>query len=218
MHWRLPAVPAFPESVHGKDILIVGAVHAGSVETGERLLQPLRELDEPILDLSSRMSWVDLQQMFDPFYPKEELHYYHKSIYLDSLNEEVIQAIDVRFRNRPSPMSQAIIWALGGAMDRVGENTAAIGKREAPFSVEILSNWNDPEDTEANIAWAREFYEAMKPFSSGKPNVNFPGLGEDATEFVRAAYGANYERLVAAKRKYDPTNLFRLNQNINPED
>ncbi len=103
-------------------------------------------------------------------------------------------------------------------MDRVDENKAALGQRGAPFSVEILSNWMDPEETEANIEWARVFYEAMKPFSSGQLSVNFPGLGEDSADFVRAAYGANYGRLVAAKRKYDPTNLFRLNPNINPED
>ena len=117
---------------------------------------------------SSRMSWVDLQQMFDPFYPNGELHYYWRSLYLDSLDEEVIQTIDAGYRKRPSAMSQTIIWALGGAMDRVGENPGAIGKSEAPFSLEILSNWKDPADTEANIAWARELYEAMKPFSSAR--------------------------------------------------
>ena len=128
-----------------------------------------------------------------------------------------IEPMSLLGRNE-NAVRQLLQDALGGAMDRVRENAAAIGKREAPFSIEIMSNWTDPEDTEANIAWAREFYEAMKPFSSGQPNVNFPGLGEDAAEFIRAAYGANYERLVAAKRKYDPTNLFRLNQNINPEE
>ena len=98
-----------------------------------------------------------------------------------------IEPMSLLGRNE-NAVRQLLQDALGGAMDRVRENAAAIGKREAPFSVEIMSNWTDPEDTEANIAWAREFYEAMKPFSSGQPNVNFPGLGEDAAEFVRAAY------------------------------
>lgn len=217
VHWRLPTAPPFPETVQGKDVIIVGAIHAGSVDAGERLLQPLRELGEPILDLSARMPWTALQQMFDPFYPKGELHYYWKSIYLESLSDDVIEAIDIYAQKRPSPMSNAVIWALGGALDRIDERDTAAGKRDAPYSVEIMSNWSDPKETDANIAWAREFYDAMKPFSSGKPNVNFPGLGEDSADFVRAAYGANYERLVATKRKYDPTNLFRLNQNINPE-
>lgn len=216
VHWRLPTSPPFPEAVQGKDVIILGAIHAGSAETGERMLQPLRELGETVLDLSGRMPWIALQQMFDPFYPKGELHYYWKSIYLDSLSDEVIDTIDAYALKRPSPMSNAIVWALGGAMDRGGDN-AAVSKGGAPYSVEILSNWSDPNDDDANIAWAREFYDAVKPFSSGTPNVNFPGLGEDSADFVRAAYGSSYERLVAVKRKYDPTNLFRLNQNINPE-
>jgi len=216
VYWQIPAVAAFPEAAHGKDVVVLGAVYAGAVETGERLLEPLRKLGETVFDMSSRMSWLDLQRMFDPFYPARELHYYWKSIYLDGLSSDVIDALDRRFRARPSPISQSIVWALGGAMDRVGESASAVGRRGAPFVLEILANWTPGEDDEPNIAWARELYDEMRPFSSGKPNVNFPGLGEDAGEFVRAAYGDNYERLVAAKKKYDPTNLFRLNQNIDP--
>ena len=152
VHWRLPAAPPFPETVQGKDVIIVAAIHAGSVNAGERLLQPLRELAEPILDLSARLPWTSLQQMFDPFYPKGELCYYWKSIYLDSLSDELIEVIQAYALKRPSPMSNAVVWALGGAMDHVSESDAAAGKRGAPYSIEIMSNWSDPKETNANIA------------------------------------------------------------------
>ena len=102
-------------------------------------------------------------------------------------------------------------------MGRVDPDATAIGERTAPFLLEILANWSEPEDTERNVAWARDFFAAMERFGTGKTNLNFPGLGEDP-RFVRAALGRNYGRLAALKQKYDPTNLFRLNQNIDPRD
>lgn len=216
VYWRVPPAPVFPESVHGRDVVVLAGVYAGAAEAGERALAPLRELGETVLDMSTKMAWLDLQSMFDPFYPKRELRYYWKSIYLDRLDGEVIEAIDERFRRRPSPLAQPVIWALGGAMDRVPEHGSAAGRSGAPFLLEILANWTSSEDDEANIAWARELYDEMLRRGSVKPNVNFPGMGENADAFVRAAYGERYDKLVAVKRKYDPTNLFQLNQNIDP--
>jgi hypothetical protein len=111
----------------------------------------------------------------------------------------------------------AAVWALGGALGRVDPEATAIGDRAAPFLLEILANWEEPEDTERNVAWARDFFAAMERYGAGKTNLNFPGLGEDP-QFVRAAFGRNYGRLAALKQKYDPANLFRLNQNIDPRD
>jgi hypothetical protein len=109
------------------------------------------------------------------------------------------------------------LWVLGGALARVDPSTTATGARDAPFLLEILANWDDPASVDANIQWARGLFETMQPHGTGKTNLNFPGLG-DEPEFVRAAFGDHWRRLVEVKRRYDPGNLFRVNQNIDPND
>ncbi len=215
--WSIPAVPGFPEELHGRAALITGALYAGPPVQGEARLMPLRELAEPILDLSATLPFTALQQVFDPFFPAGDLRYYWKSLYLASLDDEVIDEIVGWMQSRPSSMSMASVWALGGALGRVDPDATAAGERNAPFLIEILANWAAPEETEPNVTWARGFFTAMERFGSGKANMNFPGLGEDP-QFVRAALGQSFGRLVALKRKYDPTNLFRLNQNIDPRN
>jgi FAD/FMN-containing dehydrogenase len=213
--WSIPAVPAFPEKLHGRAVIILGATFIGPPEEGHAVLQPLREVEEPLLDLSGTLPYVALQQMFDPFFPSGDLRYYWKSIYLSGLEEDAVQAVAEHMASRPSPASMAGLWALGGALGRVDASATAAGARSAPFLLEILANWADAEDSDANIAWARNFFSAMEPFSTGKTNLNFPGLGDDRG-FTRAAFGDHWKRLVEVKRKYDSTNLFRLNQNIEP--
>jgi FAD/FMN-containing dehydrogenase len=214
--WTIPAVPGFPAEFHGQDVVILAGVYAGPPDEGERLLAPLRAFDEPLFDLSVTLPYVALQQIFDPFFPHHEQRHYWKSLYLAGLGREVVEAIESWVTRRPSPMSMAGVWALGGALDRVDPQATAAGERHAPFLLEILANWRESTETDKNIAWARDFFAAMERFGTGKTNLNFPGLGEDLG-FIRAGFGRNYERLVAVKRKYDPTNLFRLNQNIRPE-
>ena len=215
--WTIPAVPAFPAEAHGRDVLIVGAVDAGPPEAGEARLMPLRRIAAPILDLSGTLPYTALQQIFDPFFPPGQLRYYWKSIYLAGLGDEVVAEIAEWVRRRPSPLSMASVWALGGALARVAPDATAAGDRDAPFLLEILANWADPAQTERNVAWARGFFTAMERFGTGKANMNFPGLGEDP-RFARSALGRNYGRLAALKRAYDPTDLFHLNQNIDPGD
>lgn len=215
--WTIPPVPAFPEALHGRDVIIIGGVYVGIPEDGERILRPLREIEEPLLDMSSILPYSALQQMFDPFFPARELQYYWKSIYLADLAEEAVRTIAEHVAARPSARSMAGVWALGGVLGRIDASATAAGARNAPYLLEILANWADPTEAKANIAWARDFFDAMAPFSTGKTNLNFPGLGDDA-EFGRAAFGESWSRLLEAKRKYDPTNLFRLNQNIDPAD
>jgi hypothetical protein len=210
-------VPAFPEEIHGQAVVILPAVYAGPVEEGKARLMPLRQFAEPMLDLSTTLPFTALQQLFDPFFPRGELRHYWKSLYLASLGSEVVDEIAAWIQRRPSSNSMTAVWALGGALGRIDPDATAIGERTAPFLLEILANWSDPGDTEHNVSWARDFFAAMERFSSGKTNPNFPGLGEDP-RFVRAAFGRNYERLAALKQKFDPTNLFRLNQNIDPRD
>lgn len=213
--WTIPPVEAFPAELHGRAVVILGAVYAGPPDQGQQVLRPLQTLDEPLLDMSAELPYRAVQQLFDPFFPAGELLYYWKSLYLDRLDEEAVSELAARLASRPSSSSMIAVWALGGAMGRMAPDETATGARDARFVLEILASWENPEDTDRNIAWARETFTAMERFGKGKTNLNFPGLGEDE-EFVRNAFGDNYERLSALKRKYDPTNLFRLNQNIAP--
>ena len=212
--WTIPAVPAFPEQLHGRSVVILGAAYIGEPDKGEQILQPLRNIEEPLLDLSGVLTYTALQQLFDPFFPAGEAHYW-KSTYLASLDDDALSTIVAYVQSRPSPMSMVGLWALGGALGRVDATATATGNRSAPFVVEILANWTDPERAAANIDWAQRLFAAMSPFSTGKTNLNFPGLG-DEPGFVRAALGDNWDRLVDVKQTYDPTNLFHLNQNIEP--
>ena len=106
------------------------------------------------------------------------------------------------------------IQALGGAMGRVGKDETPVGSRDAPFLLEIIGSWSEAAHNELNIVWVRHVFETMHWFSSGKTNPNFSGAGEDNERFVRAAFGDHYQRLASVKHTYDPTNMFRLNQNI----
>ena len=213
--WSIPPVAAFPEEHHGRAVIVVGAVYVGPPERGERILQPLRQIEPPVLDLSATLPFTALQQMFDPFFPSGGLRYYWKSLYLAGLDDEMVGGVAEHVRKRPSPLSMVGIWALGGALGRVDAAATAAGARDAPFLLEILANWDGAADSDANILWAQEFFRAMAPRGTGRTNVNFPGHGDDP-EFGRAAFGEHWDRLVRVKKKYDPENRFRLNQNIDP--
>ncbi len=214
--WGIPAVDAFPAELHGRAVLILIAVHAGNAEEGERALQPLRGLATPLLDLSGAMPYTALQGAFDPFFPKGWL-YYWKSLYLDRLDDEAIAALIGYGRDRPSPDALMAIWNLkGGAASRVEAEATAFGSRAAPYLLSFDTTWTDPADSEHNIAWTRAAWADMQRYGGGGLYLNFAGFGEEKDTLVRAGYGANYERLAALKARYDPGNLFRMNQNIRP--
>ena len=117
---------------------------------------------------------------------------------------------------RPTPLTDLVIWHHGGAMARPAESDTSYAGRDATFLVTAEASWADPEDTDTAIAWAREAWAALERHSTGGLYLNFPGLGEENEDLVRAGYGPNYERLAALKAKYDPENLFRMNLNITP--
>jgi hypothetical protein len=212
--WSVPGGPAFPQHLHGRDVLIINGVYAAAPERGHEILRPLREFEEPILDMSATIPYRALQQLFDPFFRKGELLHYWKAIYLDRFTDDVIEAILGGCVARPSQRSLLAIAALGGAMARVGKDETPIGSRLAPFLLEIIGSWTEPAHTEQNVIWVRHVFETMHWFSSGRINLNFSGAGEDNERLVRAAFGDHYQRLASVKHKYDSTNMFRLNQNI----
>src|SRR2546427_5377 len=201
----------------GSPVTLLVAGYIGPAEDGERILRPLREFGPPIVDDIKRMSYVDLQGILAPSYPPGVRNYW-KSGFLSDLSEEAIDTLVRPFQRVPSKRTAVVLEYLGGAVSRVGERDTAFGHRDARFDLVITSLWSDPAEDEVNIAWTRELWKAMEPFASGGVYVNYLGEErEEGAERVRAAYDPEkYERLVALKRKYDPQNLFRMNQNIRP--
>ncbi|HEX2280493.1 MAG TPA: FAD-binding oxidoreductase [Thermomicrobiales bacterium] len=215
--WSVPSdPPAFPAELHGVPIAVVLALYAGPADEGARAVQPLRELATPVLDLSGPDMFARIQGAFDPFFPKG-LNYYWKSILIDGMSDDVITTLCRMAAERPSPRTMIDVWHNGGAMQRVDATDTAFGDRGAPFMIGIESTWSDDAESEANISWTREVWSELHRYSSsGAVYLNFPGFGEEKENLVRAAYGANYDRLAALKAKYDPDNLFHMNQNIKP--
>jgi FAD/FMN-containing dehydrogenase len=213
--FTVPLDPAYPEELHGREAMMVKGVYAGPVDEGGAVIEPLRRLSKPLVDFSAERPYTLVQNMSDRGYPFGDL-YYWKSRYVDRLDDEALNEIVAWAHRRPSPRNFVNIWHMGGAVDRVGADEMAFANRQIPYLVEIAGNWSDPAQTRENIAWARGCWAAMEPYSPGATYLNFPGFGEQGQQLVQTAFGANYGRLVALKTKYDPDNLFRMNQNIAP--
>jgi FAD/FMN-containing dehydrogenase len=205
-----PPAPFLPEAAHGKPIVAVIAVHAGEPEHGRALVQPLKELGDPIAD----MPYTTMQSLLDALWTRGA-HNYMRSAYVDELTDEAIAATVDRHRAVPSPHSDIHLHQFGGAAARAGEDDAAFGDRSAQYVLNVIARSPGADGFDANVDWARGTARALAPVSRDGAYVNFMGDAHD--DRLRASYGdAKYERLVALKRRYDPTNLFQLNQNIAP--
>ncbi|WP_265111221.1 FAD-binding oxidoreductase [Halosolutus halophilus] len=212
---ELPDEELFPaERVHEGKFAIMGC-YAGPASEGERVLAPLREFADPIADFSGTMPYTDFQRVLDEDYP-EGMRYYWKSLYLDGLSESAIDRIAYWAETAPSPLSTVDVWQLGGAIADVGVEESSFAGRHAPFLLGVEANWEDPETDAANVEWVRDCLTDMQQFSDGSVYLNFPGMLEDNDELMETTFGPAYERLVALKDEYDPTNRFSLNQNIKP--
>ena len=201
------------------DALKIGFLgcYAGSPDEGEEALAPLRNLAEPIADFSGTMPYTEFQQILDEDYP-DGMRYYWKSLYLDGLSESAIDRITYWADCAPSPLSTVDVWQLGGAIADVGIEESAFAGRHAPVLLGVEANWSDPSNDEANIEWVRDCLDDMRQFSDGSVYLNFPGFLEDNDRTMETTFGTAYERLVALKDEYDPTNFFSLNQNIAPAE
>jgi len=198
----------------GQKIAAMPLCHAADDErraTAE--LKPLREFGPPVLDVVDTMPYPDVNTLLDGAFPKGALSYW-KSAFLTELSDEVISTLVNAYTQVPSPMSALIVEHLHGAATRVDPTATAYPHRQAGYSVLVIAQWADPADTQANIGWARTTFDSLRPSLSDRRYMNY--MSADDAGFVREAYGANYDRLVAAKRRYDPGNVFRLNQNIAP--
>jgi FAD/FMN-containing dehydrogenase len=213
--WGIPDAEAFPPEHRKRGVVVIAAVYAGPPEEGARLMQPLRELATPLIDLSGTVPYTALQSSFDPFFPKGGL-YYWKSAYVDELSDACLDTILDAAERRPSHMPDIPIWHLGGAMSRVAADATSYGRRDAPYLVTAEANWVDPTENDEYIGWARSLVKALQPFSRGGLYLNFAGFGEEKEAMLRACHGANFDRLARLKADYDPGNLFRMNLNIQP--
>jgi FAD binding domain/Berberine and berberine like len=198
----------------GVPVFAIAACYCGSLSEGEKVLKPLRAFGSPVADLVGTISYLQMQSMFDPFFPPGRLTYV-KSNFIWTLSDDAIDAIAEYANTRPSPYSFApAIEHWHGAATRVGVTDTAFPHRENSYNFMAWSNWADPSDSEKNIQWTRDCWNAMRPYLVAGSYGNYVSDEGEASE--RAAYGPNYDRLVVLKYKYDPTNLFRMNHNIKP--
>lgn len=209
--------PDFPEASWGKQVYTMAAVYAGDANEGEKLLQPLRELGEMVTDFSGQMPYTEVQSLFDTLMPKGEFRCYWKCHYLAELSDQVINEILQGFSTAPSPNTLSSIWNFGGATASVAANATAFGDRSMPYMFSMDSVWPDQSDDQKNVDWTRAFWERMRAHSDkGRMYLNFPGQGEEGQKLLQDTFGDNYSKLRTIKKKYDPDNIFRFNQNILP--
>jgi FAD/FMN-containing dehydrogenase len=210
---KAPDIPIVPRELVGKHIVGVVACYAGSVEDGEKALRPLKEFGSPVLDLCQPKPFLAHQSMLDPGF-RHGWWYYVRSCDVADLNDGVIDIVSDYGNRIASPITSVALWQMGGAVARVGNDDTAFHGRDAGFTFNINGNTPTAEGFEDERHWARSYWSALEPYHTSV-YTNF--LMEEGEERVREAYGAEkYDRLKTLKRKYDPENFFRLNQNILP--
>jgi FAD/FMN-containing dehydrogenase len=208
-----PPLPFLPAEVHGKTVVVLALLYAGDPKQGEPLIEPLRKFGTILGEHVGVQPYTAWQKAFDPLLTSGARNYW-KSHNFSTLKDGLLDVAIEYVNKLPSPQSEIFFGALGGATTRPVPESAAYSHRDAMFVMNFHGRWEDPADDERCIRWAREFFNASAPFASGGGYVNF--LTADESARVRAAYGPNYDRLARVKRKYDPANLFRMNQNIKP--
>ncbi|RYF18033.1 MAG: FAD-binding oxidoreductase [Comamonadaceae bacterium] len=210
---QAPPLPFLPPEWHGKEILALAMCYAGDVAEGERIAKPLREFGKPIADIVAPMPYTAWQTVLDPLLTPGARNYW-KSHDFAGLPDGLLDVLIDHAGRIPDPQTEIACAQLGGAVSRVPRTETAYNHRDGQYVLNVHCRWADPSKDDACIAWARELWRAAAPFSTGSVYVNF--LTQEEGSRVRDAYGENYEQLVALKNKYDPKNLFGVNQNIQP--
>ena len=210
---KVPPGPPFPEELHLKSMCAVVWCYTGSPEEAEEAFRPVREFGPPALDLLGPMPLPALNSMFDPLMPSG-MQWYWKHDFMNELSEEAIAAHVEHGSKIPTPLSTMHLYPVDGAANRISKDDTAFSYREARWSQVVAGIDPDPDNREIITVWAREYWEALHPHSAGGAYVNM--MMEEGQDRVEASYRENYERLAEIKGKYDPGNLFRINQNIKP--
>jgi FAD/FMN-containing dehydrogenase len=209
-----PPAPFLPEEWHGKKLVALIGCYAGDTEAGAEAMRPLSELGDPVADLIGPMPYVQMQGLIDALWPRGT-NAYMKAGYLRELDDAAIETAARFHREATSPASEIHIHHFGGAVARVDAGETAYGERQAPFVLNALAVTHEPGEFDPHVEWAQQLYAEMEPSLTGGAYINF--LSAEGEERVRSAYGAEkFARLQALKDRYDPTNLFHLNQNVAP--
>jgi len=211
---KAPPLPFLPPEVHGTEVVVLALCYSGDIEEGRKAVEPFRRLGTPIADVVGENPFVGWQAAFDPLL-REGARNYWKSHDFVELGDGAIDVLLDYAGRLPTPECEIFIASLGGAINRVPADATAYPHRDVQFAVNVHTRWSDPGQDGTCIGWAREFFDRMTPHATGGVYVNF--MPEDEAQRVSpGAYGQNYLRLAKLKAKYDPDNLFRLNQNIVP--
>ena len=210
---KAPPLPFLPATMHGREILVLAIFYAGDPATGAKLIEPLRDFAAPVGEHLSVQSYTDWQQTFDPLLTPGARNYW-KTHNLTELPDALIDIVVEAVGRLPSPDCEIFVGSLGGVAARVAPDAMAYGNRDANFVMNVHGRWVSADDDSACIAWTREVYRSTAAFAGGGAYINF--LTEEEGDRVAAAYGSNYQRLTQIKAKFDPANLFCVNQNIPP--
>jgi FAD/FMN-containing dehydrogenase len=213
----IPFSADYPEKFWGTRCYTLAAVYAGDAAKGERILEPLRQLGPMVADFSGQMKYCEIQKLFDSLFPSGEFRCYWKSHLLSSLTDEAIEEAIQNATSSPSDKSISSIWNFGGATAAVAADSTAFGDRSFGWMYSLDSVWRDPADDEKIISWTRLAWDrARRHAHEVRLYLNFAGQDPDSDALTRDAFGKNYARLTQIKKRYDPKNMFRFNQNIPP--
>ena len=210
---KAPPLPFLSADVHGKEIVALALCYAGDPAVGEKLIEPLRKFGTPYGEAVGVQPYTAWQQAFDPLLAPGSRNYW-KSHNFSTLSEGVIDAIIKYAGELPSPQCEIFIGTIGGQTTTVAPEAMAYSSRDANYVMNVHGRWETAAEDERGVAWAREFFATSQPFASAGAYINF--LTQEESDRIAFAYGGTYKRLGELKKKYDPTNLFRMNQNIKP--
>jgi FAD/FMN-containing dehydrogenase len=210
---QAPPLPFLPAEVHGKEVLVFAVCYMGDEASGQRALEPLRALGQPIGDVIGMQPYAAWQTAFDPLLTPGAYNYWKSHNFVE-LSDGLLDALTSYAARLPTPECEIFIGQLGGATSRVAVDATSYPHRNANFVMNVHTRWREPADERRSIDWARQLFAETAPHATGGVYVNF--MPEDEIDRVSSAYGVNYARLAALKTKYDPGNLFRLNQNVRP--
>lgn len=210
---QAPPLPFLPPQVHGKEVVVLAVCYAGDLDEGRRAIEPLRGFGKVHGEHTGPTPYAAWQQAFDPLLTPGARNYW-KSHNFTQLSDGAIDSV-IQYAGRlPSAQCEIFIGLIGGQASRVAPDAMAYSHRDTKFVLNVHGRWEQPEEDQKGISWAREFFTAASPYATGGVYVNF--MTQEETDRIGAAYGANYARMAEIKRKFDPNNLFRLNQNIKP--
>ena len=210
---KAPPMPFLPEEVHGTEVVVFAVMYTGDISDGEVALAPLRAIGNPLADVIGPQTFVGWQQAFDPLLTPGERNYW-KTHNFEEMSDEMIDTALGYLETLPDPQSDIFFAHLGGAQSRVSHDATAHQGRSAEYVLNVHGRWSDASQDESCIAWCRDLWNAMGQYATDEAYINF--MTEEESARVESAYGSSYQRLVELKNRYDPSNLFRLNQNIRP--